>query len=284
MDGALLPFIALVSIRKHITVRAPLAAPCLYYIDENNTNISQDTGAAAKAKKPVDPTKSVLRLPTPATLRKETDATADEIDNSNPNAARKYGKAKAKKLYAMVDADWHDGYEDKTDECFNYFKGFDKFVCAAFSLAVQRGTAFERCHDVMRELADSWENMKSIPTRFDIEELFQEADIETCKVTVDGLEAPLKFFSPMDFFSEFWPIFLWAAASNQEISDELLYRWILDADDYGAALPDGNGNSDWVLGVDEVKDASGAVEREATPGLRTTKRRARIFCVVFFVL
>lgn len=68
-----------------------------------------------------------------------------------------------------------------------------------------------------------------------------------------------------------------------QISDELLYRWILDADDYGAALPDGNGNSDWVLGV-EVKDASGAVEREATPGLRTTKRRARIFCVVFFVL
>lgn len=43
MDEALLPFIALVSIRKHITVRAPLAAPCLYYIDENNTNISQET-------------------------------------------------------------------------------------------------------------------------------------------------------------------------------------------------------------------------------------------------
>lgn len=24
--------------------------------------------------------------------------------------------------YAMVDADWHDGYEDKTDKCFAYFK------------------------------------------------------------------------------------------------------------------------------------------------------------------
>lgn len=29
--------------------------------------------------------------------------------------------------------------------------------------------------------------------------------------------------------------------------------------------------SDWLLGVDEVKDASGEVEREATPGLETTE-------------
>ncbi|CAN0174039.1 unnamed protein product [Laminaria digitata] len=32
--------------------------------------------------------------------------------------------------------------------------------------------------------------------------------------------------------------------------------------------------SDWLLGVDEVKDASGEVEREATPGLETTEKGA----------
>ncbi|CAM9359498.1 unnamed protein product, partial [Laminaria digitata] len=110
------------------------------------------------AKKPVNPSKSVLLLPTLTTLRKETDATADEIDNSDPKAARKYGKEKVKKLHGMVDADWHDGWEDQGNR-------FAKYGCPVFSLWVRRGIAFERCHEVKRALADSWENMKSIPAR-----------------------------------------------------------------------------------------------------------------------
>lgn len=54
-----------------------------------------------------------------------------------------------------------------------------------------------------------------------------------------------------------------------QIGDELLYRWIKDAHEYGAELPDGTGKSVMVLGADEVKDASGTVVREATTGLQT---------------
>lgn len=50
------------------------------------------------SKKPADPTKSVLRLPTPTTLRKEAGATPEEIANTDPKAAKKYGKEKVKEV------------------------------------------------------------------------------------------------------------------------------------------------------------------------------------------
>jgi len=40
-------------------------------------------------------------------------------------------------------------------------------------MAVMQGVAFERCHEVVKALADSWENMKSIPARCGIEETFE---------------------------------------------------------------------------------------------------------------
>lgn len=45
----------------------------------------------------------------------------------------------------------------------------------------------------------------------------QEADYHTCMIAVDGLAEPLKFFTPSVFFSELWPVILWAAASQKEV-------------------------------------------------------------------
>lgn len=70
---------------------------------------SQNRTQGSGAKKPVDPIKSVLRLPTPTTLRKEAGATADEIANSDPKAARKYGKAKVKEVRENITANEGDG-------------------------------------------------------------------------------------------------------------------------------------------------------------------------------
>lgn len=50
---------------------------------------------------------------------------------------------------------------------------FEKFLRGVFGMAVVRGVAFERCHEVVKALADSWENMKSIPARCGIEETFE---------------------------------------------------------------------------------------------------------------
>lgn len=53
-------------------------------------------------------------------------------------------------------------------------QAFQKFLQGVFDMAVMNGMAFERCHEVMKALADSWENMKSIPARCGIEEGFED--------------------------------------------------------------------------------------------------------------
>lgn len=47
--------------------------------------------------------------------------------------------------------------------------------------------------------------------------LRQDAELDTCTITADGLKEPLKFLGPVEFFADFWPIILWAAASNKEV-------------------------------------------------------------------
>ena len=54
------------------------------------------TAAKPKAKRAKDPAKGVLRLPTPATLRKEARANDDAIANTDPKAAKKFGKEQVK--------------------------------------------------------------------------------------------------------------------------------------------------------------------------------------------
>lgn len=55
-----------------------------------------------------------------------------------------------------------------------YVQAFEKFLRGVLGMAVMDGVAFERCHEVMKALADSWQNMKSIPARSGIEECFEE--------------------------------------------------------------------------------------------------------------
>ena len=57
-------------------------------------------------------------------------------------------------------------------------QAYKKFLQAVFDMAVMDGVAFERCHEVMKALADSWQNMKSIPARSGIEECFDEDRLE----------------------------------------------------------------------------------------------------------
>ncbi|CAM9623088.1 unnamed protein product [Ectocarpus sp. 4 AP-2014] len=122
----------------------------------------------------------------------------------------------------------------------------------------------------MKALADSWENMKSIPARSGIEEEFEEDRTETngmddlcVKVDIgEGVEA-VKFGSPDELFSEFWPLLLWAASSSDEIEDGLLYRWMKDASDYGASFSKSNRFFKLVAGEAVAKDKAGAAATEA---------------------
>lgn len=59
-------------------------------------------------------------------------------------------------------------------------QAFEKFLRGVFDMAVMDGVAFERCHEVMKALADSWQNMKSIPARCGIEEAFEVRRADCC--------------------------------------------------------------------------------------------------------
>eukprot|EP00752_Nemacystus_decipiens_P002622 g2455.t1 len=237
------------------------------------------TAAKPKAKRVKDPAKGVLRLPTPATLRKEAHAADEAIANTDPKTAKKFGKEHVKLMHQLVDMDWHDGEEEQTEALYGYFKAFKKFLQSVFDMAVMDGVAFERCHEVMKALADSWQNMKSIPARNGIEDCFDEDRVEMAgesdlcvKIELGEGKEPLKFASPVDVFARFWPLLLWAAASSSEIEDGLLYRWMKDASDYDADLQRGGALWKLVAGEKEVKNEAGEVTKPAKePTLRAKK-------------
>ncbi|CBJ30296.1 expressed unknown protein [Ectocarpus siliculosus] len=118
----------------------------------------------------------------------------------------------------------------------------------------------------MKALAKSWENMKSIPARSGIEDEFEgdrKEDDLCVKVDMgEGVEA-VKFGSPDELFSEFWPLLLWAVSSSDEIEDGLLYRWIKDASGYGASFSKSNKFFKLVAGETVAKDKTGEAATEA---------------------
>ncbi|CBJ30295.1 expressed unknown protein [Ectocarpus siliculosus] len=61
--------------------------------------------SAEAPKKGKDPAKSVLRLPTPGTLRKAANADDETIANTDPKGAKKFGKDHVKNVHKLVDDD-----------------------------------------------------------------------------------------------------------------------------------------------------------------------------------
>lgn len=67
-----------------------------------------------------------------------------------------------------------------------------------------------------------------------------------------------------------------AYAPTQQIEDGLLYRWMKDADDYGADLPRADGLWELVTGKEEKKNEAGEVTRPAkAPTVRAMKSESR---------
>lgn len=72
---------------------------------------------------------------------------------------------------------------------------------------------------------------------------------------------------------------MFCACPNTQIEDGLLYRWMKDADDYGADLKRADGLWKLVAGEKEKKNEAGEVTRPArAPTLRAAKSEC---CFVF---
>lgn len=83
-------------------------------------------------------------------------------------ALRKRLAAHTKSLAKMVDRDWHDGYEEQGCAVVEMLESYKSPLEAVLLVAgsPQAGReAFARCNDVLRELADAWLEVLSIPKR-----------------------------------------------------------------------------------------------------------------------
>ncbi|KAJ1398367.1 hypothetical protein B484DRAFT_484110, partial [Ochromonadaceae sp. CCMP2298] len=170
-------------------------------------------------------------------------------------------------LAKMVNADWHDGYEEQGQEISEYMGKVATMLQAVYSISVQSQTGFERCHEIIKLIVDSWEDFKSIPMQGSVEDQFTSLQdggndyggpetkikVNNCETRVfdikDGDEMALKM----------WPRFLLAAASctscdkilhiytcttlynndypsSDKVTDEMLGRFIKDAADFQCAV------------------------------------------------
>jgi hypothetical protein len=62
-----------------------------------------------------------------------------------------------KTVAEMVDADWHDGWEDQCEEVNRYCEAMAAVAQAVYDIAVEKGVGFHRCNEVMKvSVQPSW--------------------------------------------------------------------------------------------------------------------------------
>jgi len=150
----------------------------------------------------------------------------------------------------MVDADWHDGYEEQQMECDNYFGELSPPIQAVYDIAIKKSLAFDQCHEILKLIADTWTNMLTIPSRGDIHEYYSEGS----KIEIELDTGYEKEFGTIEgALGYMWKRLLCAAAVAQ-VPDEKMLRFIKDAFDNEPEFMDGEEeNSD----EDEDKEVSG---------------------------
>jgi len=171
-----------------------------------------------------------------------------------------------KSVAQMVNADWHDGYEEQGEKIGRYFEDVFVSLQAVYNIVVVTGLAFERCHEIMKAIVDSWDNMKAVPMRGGVEENYENLSLT---LKQDKMKS---FFKPEAAFSFVWRLLIHNAVEAQgaeAVEDEVLKRMIKDAED----------NSCNVLGKDEDdseeeegKDEGQSEIKEKTEGQKRLER------------
>jgi len=161
----------------------------------------------------------------------------NDISNTKPDEVRKNFTRQAKELYHMVDDDWHDGYEDQQEYVARYCVEIGVPLQSAVNISLQAlkqefsekaADIYERAHETLFSVADSWKNFLSIPLRGSILEY-----VSGCKITLP--HATLEFDSMQEYLSYVWQVLLLAAASSGKVDVENMRRFIKDASDYSGS-------------------------------------------------
>jgi hypothetical protein len=79
-------------------------------------------------------------------------------------------KATVEKLAEQVDSDWHDGWEKQTETQCEWFFQLQKPLQAVLDIGVGKGRALVMCNEVMKVIADSWDDLNAVPARCEADE------------------------------------------------------------------------------------------------------------------
>eukprot|EP00741_Cyanophora_paradoxa_P023306 tig00000254_g22513.t1 len=157
---------------------------------------------------------------------------------SNVKELKKDMKGQVKRVSDMVNADWHDGYEEQGQAAIAFFHNFKPILEAV--LEVSRASnapagAYERGNEALFILADAERDINAIPFRCPPSEAWSCNELEI-EWKEGDVRHSMKFSSPGDAVAWGWRVLLRSAAGGGDrISDELLLRYLRDASDYGSA-------------------------------------------------
>eukprot|EP00741_Cyanophora_paradoxa_P021709 tig00000241_g20954.t1 len=157
---------------------------------------------------------------------------------SDVKALKKDLKGQVKEVAGLVDADWHDGYEEQGEAVVCFFKKFKPIITAVLELSRASGVpagAYERANEALFVLADAAEDMKAIPFRCDLSETYKQS--EPVKIEWKQVEGSysMTFCEPGPAIAWAWRVLLRSAAgAGDRVPDEQLLRHLRDASGYCA--------------------------------------------------
>eukprot|EP00741_Cyanophora_paradoxa_P004497 tig00000806_g4366.t1 len=159
---------------------------------------------------------------------------------SDSKELKKEMKGHVKMVWQLVDADWHDGYEEQSAEVMEFFRMFKPVLEAVLELSrasdVPAG-AYERGNEALFILADAADEMRAIDFRGDLSEDYSNSGF---KLNWKEGEASfsMEFYEPDSAVAWAWRALLRSAAgAGGRVSDELLLRYMRDASDH-CFMPD----------------------------------------------
>ncbi len=80
---------------------------------------------------------------------------SEESDATDLATVKKLLSEYVQSVAEMVDADWHDGWDEQGEELCHYYDDLAKTAKAVYRITVVHGTGFQHCHVVRHGVIDA---------------------------------------------------------------------------------------------------------------------------------
>lgn len=161
------------------------------------------------------------------------DAAAVDVKN-----ARKELNQHVKTMAQTVDDDWHDSYEETSEMLQEWLADCATRVSGVLRVGVALSLEFQKCHEILKVVVDTWANIKAIPFRGDPADDLSAGEGSEITVPLGGQQDILTNLTSVEDLAEFaWPLLLAKACLDPMNTDVSLLRMIKDAFDHGVQKP-----------------------------------------------